>query len=154
VLRRVVAADGVETVGARDLPRETRVLPIAPEVFDVIRQGMVMAVNGQGTAARARSSRFTVAGKTGTAQVVGRDNVREGDEPNQDLQSHALFVGFAPAEVPQVSVLVLVENGGAGGPVAAPLARQILAFYDREIKPLAGPANTMSELSSSAPRPS
>ncbi len=139
VLRRVVAPGGTETVAARDLPRGTRLLPLAPDVFDVIGEGMTMAVNGRGTAGRARSSRFTVAGKTGTAQVVGRDAEPDGDDPDEGPRPHALFLGFAPAGAPQVSVVVLVEHGGSGGRTAAPLARRILEFYDREIEPLEAP---------------
>ena len=56
----------------------------------------------------------TVAGKTGTAQVAGKDDM-------------ALFVGFAPAEKPRYAVVVVVEEGGHGGSVAGPAARQILA---------------------------
>ena len=56
----------------------------------------------------------TVAGKTGTAQVAGKDDM-------------ALFVGFAPAEKPRYAVVVIVEEGGHGGSVAGPAARQILA---------------------------
>jgi penicillin-binding protein 2 len=56
----------------------------------------------------------TVAGKTGTAQVAGKDDM-------------ALFVGFAPAEKPRYAVVVVIEEGGHGGSVAGPAARQILA---------------------------
>ena len=57
---------------------------------------------------------ITVAGKTGTAQVAGKDDM-------------ALFVGFAPAEKPRYAVVVVIEEGGHGGSVAGPAARQILA---------------------------
>jgi len=56
----------------------------------------------------------TVAGKTGTAQVAGKDDM-------------ALFVGFAPADKPRYAVVVVIEEGGHGGSVAGPAARQILA---------------------------
>lgn len=56
----------------------------------------------------------TVAGKTGTAQVAGKDDM-------------ALFVGFAPADKPRYAVVVIIEQGGHGGSVAGPAARQILA---------------------------
>jgi peptidoglycan glycosyltransferase len=55
-----------------------------------------------------------VAGKTGTAEVA-------------DAKSHAWFAGFAPADDPQVVVVVLVENAGTGGSVAAPIARKVIA---------------------------
>ncbi len=137
LVRRVVTPDGSPVVQA-DLPRATRLLPIALEHFDVIREGMVQAVNGKGTARRARSRSFTVAGKTGTSQVVGRKSVqkRDREELDEALLPHSLFVGYAPAEDPQVTVTVLVEHGESGGRVAAPIARKILTFYHQEIEPL------------------
>jgi peptidoglycan glycosyltransferase len=57
---------------------------------------------------------YPVAGKTGTAEVASGD-------------SHAWFAGFAPADDPQVAVVVIVENGGSGGSVAAPIAKQVMA---------------------------
>jgi penicillin-binding protein 2 len=140
IIRRIVSPEGRELEGDEHLPRETRLLPIPLEVFDVIRQGMVMAVNDHGTAGRARSRLFTVAGKTGTSQVVGRKSIRKdsAQELDESLLAHSLFVGFAPAEDPQVSIVVLVEHGEAGGRVAAPMARQILEFYDKNISSLEG----------------
>lgn len=54
----------------------------------------------------------------------------------RDFLPHSFFVGFAPAEDPQVSVLVLVEHGESGGKYAAPIARDILEFYHKNIEPL------------------
>jgi len=67
----------------------------------------------EGTGKRAQIESVRVAGKTGTAEV--------GDKP-----PHAWFVSFAPAEDPEVVVVVVIENGGQGGRVAAPIAREIL----------------------------
>ncbi|MCX7765502.1 MAG: penicillin-binding transpeptidase domain-containing protein, partial [Candidatus Sumerlaeia bacterium] len=65
---------------------------------------------------------WKVAGKTGTAQ-------------NATGGTDAWFIGFAPVNDPQVLVLVLIENGGHGGKVAAPIARDILDFYfSRQVK--------------------
>lgn len=80
---------------------------------ETIRQLMIEVVNS-GTGTRAALENVQVAGKTGTAEVA-------------DAESHAWFVGFAPAEDPQVVVAVLVENGGSGGSVAAPVARSVIA---------------------------
>jgi len=87
--------------------------PISPDTANTLRELMVAVVN-RGTGTRAALAGVQVAGKTGTAEVAS-------GEP------HAWFVGFAPAEAPQVAVAVLVENGGAGGTTAAPIARQVLA---------------------------
>ena len=59
-----------------------------------------------------------IAGKTGTAQTISKSDSSKG-------QDHAWFASFAPADDPQVVVVVLVERGGKGGQVAAPIARQI-----------------------------
>lgn len=126
---------GQEVVSANSLPRSTRLLTIAPETFDIVREGMEWVVNKEGTGARARSRNFDVAGKTGTSQVLGRKagKVAEVDE---DFLPHAFFVGFAPAADPKVSILVLVEHGDSGGGKAAPIARQILEYYHKHVEPL------------------
>jgi cell division protein FtsI/penicillin-binding protein 2 len=59
-----------------------------------------------------------IAGKTGTAQTISKSDSSKG-------QDHAWFAAFAPVEDPQYVVVVLVERGGKGGQVAAPIARQI-----------------------------
>ena len=75
------------------------------------------AVVSQGTGKSARISGVTVAGKTGTAE-------------NETDRDHAWFVGYAPAENPQICVAVLLENdGGAGGTNAAPIARNVMRKY-------------------------
>jgi penicillin-binding protein 2 len=76
-----------------------------------------------------------IAGKTGTAQVrKGRNKVVEfkGWHPHRD---HAWFAGYAPAERPEVAIVVLVEHGGPGGKVAAPVAKEILEKYFTVVKP-------------------
>lgn len=137
ILRRIVTPDGREVLSERDLPRATRLLPLPVEFFDIIRNGLVQAVNGKGTARRARSRMFTVAGKTGTSQVVGRKFARNAEgELDESLLPHSLFVGYAPAEDPYITVMVLVEHGESGGRVAAPIAKKILEYYSKHIEPL------------------
>ena len=77
-----------------------------------------MVNDGGGTGAAARLPGVLIAGKTGTAQSVANSDARRG-------QDHAWFASFAPADDPQVVVVVLVERGGKGGQVAAPIARRI-----------------------------
>jgi penicillin-binding protein 2 len=72
-----------------------------------------------------------VAGKTGTAQVVAL-KVTEGQEEDEvafHYRDHAWFVGFAPAEAPEIVVVALVEHGGHGGSAAGPIVQRILARY-------------------------
>jgi penicillin-binding protein A len=86
--------------------------PITPATAATMRDMMIQVVrNGTGTAAAV--SGVQVAGKTGTAEVAG-------------AEPHAWFAGFAPAGDPQVAVVVLVENAGSGGSVAAPIAKQVI----------------------------
>ena len=74
---------------------------------------------------------YRMAGKSGTAQVV---EIRQGEEYNEEELSefrrkHAWFMAFAPVEDPQIALAVLVENGGGGSSVAAPVAREIIDSY-------------------------
>lgn len=101
-------------------------LPVGKEMLAFIRDAMTGVVNGPaGTGHGARMESITVAGKTGTAQVVSLDS-QSTDKAHKD---HAWFTSFAPAESPEIAVTVLIEHGGKGGAVAAPLARKILETY-------------------------
>ena len=71
------------------------------------------------------------AGKTGTAQVYNLDKGKTG---TKSLQDHALFISFAPFESPEIVVAVIVDNGGSGSAVAAPIARDIINFYFKNTK--------------------
>jgi penicillin-binding protein 2 len=80
--------------------------------YRLVRRGLEHVVE-HGTARAARLADITIAGKTGTAQNTGADD-------------HAWFACYAPAEDPEIAVAVIVENGGHGGSVAAPIARQLV----------------------------
>jgi penicillin-binding protein 2 len=95
---------------------------------DVI-YSMTQVVEGlRGTAKRIRSDEYRIAGKTGTAQVFTVKQEEEYDEETvaKRMRDHALFVSFAPADAPRIAVAVIVENGGHGGSVAAPIAKRIM----------------------------
>jgi len=86
----------------------------------------------QGTArAVGTSAPWRIAGKSGTAQVftVAQDDTYDEEELAERMRDHALFVAFAPVENPQIAVAVIVENGGSGSGVAAPIARQVMDAY-------------------------
>lgn len=98
-----------------------------------IVSAMVNVVHGErGTARRLKQGiNYLIAGKTGTAQVF---TVKQEEKYNEDeiafkLRDHALFMAFAPAYDPQIAVAVIVENGGHGGSVAAPMAGKIMKQY-------------------------
>ena len=111
-------------VAIRENVKPKFVLEFGP-VYDDIVRSLVQVTTREGKTPKEHGTAYeifkdfplTVAGKTGTAEVWG------GRAP------HSWFVGFAPAEDPQVSVLVFVENGGYGSQTAAPIARKILARF-------------------------
>ncbi len=92
----------------------------------------------KGTARRLnkKGMNYTIAGKTGTAQVftVGQDAEYKAHEIDKKLHDHALFVAFAPVEKPQIAIAVIVENGGHGGAVAAPIAGEIIEAYLNDLR--------------------
>ncbi|MFK5986227.1 MAG: penicillin-binding protein 2 [Pseudomonadota bacterium] len=99
---------------------------IAQAMKDVIH-------SNRGTARRLdkKGMAYTIAGKTGTAQVftVAQDSEYKEKELEKKLRDHALFVAFAPVENSQISIAVIVENGGHGGSVAAPIAGKVIEYY-------------------------
>lgn len=101
--------------------------------WDTVIQAMKHVVHsGYGTARRVGEDLgFQMAGKTGTAQVfgLGQDEEYNAEEIAERLRDHALFVAFAPVENPRIAVAVVVENGGSGSSVAAPIARRVLNYW-------------------------
>jgi penicillin-binding protein 2 len=98
---------------------------------DVIN-AMIDTIHGpRGTARRISGGPYRIAGKTGTAQVFGLKQEEEYDAETlaYKLRDHALFIAFAPADKPRIALAVIVEHGGSGGGVAAPIARRILDAY-------------------------
>ena len=123
-------------------PELVRRLPLKADNLALIREAMVGVTQPGGTAARAGAgSPYAIAGKTGTAQVIG---MKKGERyvasaiPER-FRDHALFIAFAPAENPKIALGVLVENGGHGSSTAAPIARQVLDYFLLGKKP-EGPA--------------
>jgi penicillin-binding protein 2 len=98
-----------------------------------ITEAMINVVHDAHGTAKNISKRLTyqIAGKTGTAQVF---NIKQDAHYNENaidfkLRDHALFIAFAPADDPQIAVAVVVENGGHGGSVAAPIAGKVIDQY-------------------------
>ncbi|GKY88387.1 penicillin-binding protein 2 [Sinisalibacter aestuarii] len=139
--RLVRAIDGVEQPVHGQVP-----LDIDPVHLEAVRLGMYEVVNGaRGTAGSSRvvAEGLRMAGKTGTSQVrnITAAERARGVTSNDDLpwerRDHALFVGYAPHDVPEISVSVVVEHGGGGSTAAAPIGRDVLlaALYD-DVPPL------------------
>lgn len=108
-------------------PSERR-LEIPESVLAALRRGLTAVVNDpEGTAYwTGRLEGLAIAGKTGTAQVVGqRVTAQEKDDVPFEKRTHAWFASFAPAEAPELVVVVFVEHGGAGSEAAAPVAKAL-----------------------------
>ena len=105
---------------------------ITPAHLELVREGMMDVMRPGGTAAAAAAGApYTIAGKTGTAQVVG---IKQGAKYDAGRlarvhRDHALFIAYAPAENPTIAVAVMVENGGSGSGTAAPIARAVFDYY-------------------------
>lgn len=135
-LVRSVAGEGAD--GATKPPENPTEMPdlgVSPRSLRVVLEGMNKVMNGpRGTAraARIEVEGWEMAGKTGTAQVrrITRkervEGVRKSDEKPWEERDHALFVGYAPYDDPRYAVSVIVEHGGSGSTVAAPIARDLL----------------------------
>ena len=114
------------------VPILKRQIDVTPQILNIIRDGMYRAVNTPlGTAYRARSSKIRFSGKTGTAQTTSHQPVFVVDDAMiwDPSKSHAWFICYAPSDQPKIVVAVLVEHGGFGGGVAAPIAKAIFEQY-------------------------
>jgi penicillin-binding protein 2 len=104
-----------------------------PEQFEIMVHNLTDVVHGEGGTARGIgwNAPYKIAGKTGTAQVksVGQSESYVESRTAEHLRDHALFIAFAPVDDPQIVVAVIVENGGHGGSVAAPIARKLMDQY-------------------------
>ena len=117
-------------------------LPVAPEPdipiedrqhWNDVIHGMHEVVQGKrGTARKiGKDAKYQFAGKTGTAQVFGlkEEEKYDAEKLAEKLRDHSLFIAFAPLDKPRIALAVIVEHGGSGSAVAAPIARIILDQY-------------------------
>lgn len=98
----------------------------------IVKEGMIAVTLPGGTAARVgRNAGYSIAAKTGTAQVIGiKQNERYNEKNIQERhRDHALFIAYAPAENPKIAIAAIVENGGHGGSAAGPIVRQVMDYY-------------------------
>jgi penicillin-binding protein 2 len=106
---------------------------IAPSILEMVTRGLERVVmDPKGTGTRARVPGITVAGKSGTTQVVSL-SLTEDLEPEEvpiRYRDHALFVAFAPVESPEIVVAAVADHAGqGGGAVGAPMVQKVLARY-------------------------
>jgi penicillin-binding protein 2 len=102
-----------------------------PEHVAIVHSGMDAVVNEGGTAARSRIDveGFEMAGKSGTAQIRRITDDLRGkafDQIPWEFRDHALFIAFAPVAKPKYAISVVIEHGGGGSKVAAPIAKDMM----------------------------
>ncbi|MGB6242247.1 MAG: penicillin-binding protein 2 [Castellaniella sp.] len=105
-------------------------IPLQPANLKVVRDAMVDVIN-KGTARRAfEGAPYQAAGKTGTAQVFSLRGAKyKAHAVDERLRDHALFMAYAPVDDPQIAIALIVENGGWGASVAAPIARTAFDYW-------------------------
>jgi penicillin-binding protein 2 len=112
------------------------IIPLNPSNVNSVIDAMINVVHSAHGTAKGinKDISYQIAGKTGTAQVMGIKQGAKYNENNIDFKfrDHALFVSFAPANDPKIAVAVVVENGGHGGSVAAPIAGQVIKQFLQE----------------------
>ncbi len=114
LVKRILSPEGEVIKEVK--PRLIKEIRLKKENLDFLRKSLCGVVNELGTGWRAKVKGIEVAGKTGTAEnPLGED--------------HAWFIGFAPCREPKIALAVLVEHGGMGGEVAAPIAKKIFEAY-------------------------
>ncbi len=130
LVRKLQSADGKETPLPEANPDFT--LKLNAEHVAFVKRAMAAVTQPGGTAVGAGAGApYAIAGKTGTAQVIG---MKQGEQYVESKiqerhRDHAWFIAFAPADKPKIALAVLVENGGHGGSTAAPIARKVLDYY-------------------------
>jgi penicillin-binding protein 2 len=136
-------------------PKVMRKIKTPYDALDIWRRGMRLVMSEPGGTAYelGRSDLVQIVGKTGTAEVRKRRKKDEGErvlEAWHPTQSHAWFAGWAPADNPEIAITVLVEHGGSGGKIAAPVAKAVLEAYYGKIKPKAMEAAAASAASAAS----
>jgi len=106
-----------------------KLIPIPEDQHKVVVDGMWGVVNNGGTGAGIKMAGFDIAGKTGTAQVVG---LGKDTGKNKD---HSWFLSYAPAYKPEIAIIALIENAGFGSQHAAPAVRALYDVYYKKTRP-------------------
>jgi len=138
----------LESLGASPPPISKISFPLHASTVQAVTNGMWGVVNEPGgTGARARCAGLSVAGKTGTAQVV---SARLQDSAHKAIyRDNAWFVGYSPSPNPDIAVAVLVMHGEHSS-VAAPIAGDVIKAYYQEKGQKSSPAQLVSEMSNKA----
>lgn len=106
------------------------VIKIRQSDLELVKSGMVKVMQIGTGAQVGRGTPYTMAGKTGTAQVVAlAQNSRKAKFSGSQYKDHSWFIAFAPVENPKIAIAVVVENGGWGASAAGPIVRQVFDAY-------------------------
>jgi len=128
-----ISTEREQTIKQQLQPEQSIALTAKNYNWNEVINGMHAVVNGKQGTARGikRQIDFTMAGKSGTAQVftLGEDQEYDEEELEERLRDHALFIAFAPVKEPKIAVAVIVENGGGGSSTAAPVATEVIKAY-------------------------
>lgn len=110
----------------REFPRQSGEIPLEKKYFELVIEGLFRAVNDNGTGRAAAVKGLDICGKTGTQQIISKENPRYQILSRQKrFRPHSWFASFAPRFNPRFSMVVFVEHGGDAGEIAAPLAAKI-----------------------------
>jgi penicillin-binding protein 2 len=145
VVERIESYDGRPIVTYE--PKVDHEVKTPLDALDTWKRGMYKVTNELGGTAyeHGHIEGLTVLGKTGTAEVKKHHK----EESGRDLEkwnpnsAHAWFAGWAPAEDPEIAIVVLVEHGGGGGAVSWPIAKSIIETYFTKIHPYGTPIKDM-----------
>ena len=147
LVKKIIQNDSVDKDGIAKIIRKTKLIQpfleqvdLKPETLQILKKGMMGNVDEEhGTGVSARSNIVSIAGKTGTTQVISnemRDKIlREKGVVDKKFHDHAWFVSFAPVEKPKIAAVVMIEHGRSGRN-AARLTRQIMEYYFTKIDPI------------------
>lgn len=109
------------------IPQIIRTIPIKKETLSLISDSLLGVINTpEGTGWYVRNPKISIAGKTGTAQVV-----EKGKELKRGLSDHAWFVAFVPKESPEIVIVAFLEHGGHGGVAAARVVKNFLNAWEK-----------------------
>lgn len=132
LVKRIINHFG-ETLMVKDPQLIKRVTKISRDSFRIVNEGLkAVVMDPEGTGKNAAVEGYTVAGKTGSVQVVSLNkNTNKGEAVSMHWREHALFAAFSPVENPEIAVAVISEHDkiGGGGRAAAPIAGKIIRAY-------------------------
>ncbi|BEV18013.1 penicillin-binding protein 2 [Herbaspirillum sp. DW155] len=126
-----IIEDGVSHERTETVPKESYRIPLNQENIDFIKRAMVGVVKEGTGAAAFRGAPYESGGKTGTAQVINiaKNQKYDSKKLSRIFHDNGLYIGFAPADAPRIAIAAVVENGGWGAGVAAPLVRKAMDYF-------------------------